>query len=78
MTKINYLSCSFFICIYIFFSILTGCSTTKNIVQEQPVIENYVYPEVSSLKLTFANLETPVVNYLDYENYPNFNVKNAY
>ena len=112
MTKINYLSCSFFICIYIFFSILTGCSTTKNIVQEQPVIENYVYPEVSSLKLTFAgdimahtnvtgmkdfsliyedilditlnddltfaNFETPVVNYLDYENYPNFNVKNAY
>ena len=28
--------------------------------------------------LTFTNLETPVVNNLDYENFPNFNVKNEY
>lgn len=28
--------------------------------------------------LTFTNLETPVVNHLDYENFPNFNVKNEY
>ena len=28
--------------------------------------------------LTFTNLETPVVNNLDYENFPNFNVKNPF
>lgn len=28
--------------------------------------------------LTFTNLETPVVNNLDYENFPNFNVKNEF
>ena len=28
--------------------------------------------------LTFTNLETPVVNYLEYENFPNFNVKNDF
>ena len=28
--------------------------------------------------LTFTNLETPVVNNSDYENFPNFNVKNEY
>ena len=28
--------------------------------------------------LTFTNLETPIVNHLDYENFPNFNVKNEY
>ena len=28
--------------------------------------------------LTFTNLETPIMNNLDYENYPNFNVKDEY
>ena len=115
MTKINYLFCGFIVFIYIFFSIATGCSTSKNLVQNQEYqdfFEITTEPKTSSILLTFAgdlmahtnvtamkdfsliyedilditqkddltfiNLETPIVNYLDYENYPNFNVKNDF
>lgn len=115
MTKINYLFYGFLIAIYIFFSIATGCSTSKDLIQEdcyQDFFEISTEPKTSSISLTFAgdlmahtnvtamkdfsliyedilditqnddltfiNLETPIVNYLDYENYPNFNVKNDF
>lgn len=115
MTKINYLFCSFAFFIYIFFSITTGCSTNKNLVQKQDYqdfLEIKSESTVSTLSLTFAgdimahtnvtrmkdfsliyedilditqkddltftNLETPVMNNKDYENYPNFNVKDEY
>ena len=41
-----------------------------------------IYEDISDIlkkdDLTFTNLETPIVNNLDYENFPNFNVKNEF
>lgn len=112
MTKINYLFYGFLIYIYIFFSILSGCASSKNIETDKISFYEYNNSETSTISLTFTgdlmahtnvtrmkdfsiiyedildilkkddltftNLETPIVNNLDYENFPNFNVKDAY
>ncbi len=42
------------------------------------IIYEDIFDIIQKDDLTFTNLETPVVNSLDYENFPNFNVKNEF